>query len=102
MKITGPKPIVQLDPKVQSAQDNGKNPHADPQEKVSVSRQARDAMRIDVDRIREDLEQVPEVRADKVAQIKEALEKGTYAPPADKVAEKMISTHLVESLYRKA
>ncbi|MGB4505437.1 MAG: flagellar biosynthesis anti-sigma factor FlgM [Syntrophaceticus sp.] len=42
--------------------------------------------------------QTPEVREDRVQEIKDALEKGEYDVSADKVAEKMLGQFLVDRL----
>ena len=44
------------------------------------------------------LESIPDVREDKVAQLKEQVENGTYEVDADKVAEKMLKESLLNDM----
>ena len=102
MKITHAKPGLPQEPTPQSHRPPENNPvDAGARERVSVSRGARERMKVDIDRVRAKIEQTPDVREDKVAAIRDAVAKGTYAPPTDEVAEKMVRSSLLESLYRK-
>ncbi|MCP4646175.1 MAG: flagellar biosynthesis anti-sigma factor FlgM [bacterium] len=101
MKITGTKPIVNLEQMPHSAQVAKKTPDQNAMgSKVSFSEEAKN-LAIDPQKIREALTQVPDVRMDKVNELREAIANGTYNPPVDKVADKMITSSLVESAYRK-
>lgn len=51
-------------------------------------------------RIHEILAQTPEVRAEKVAQLKMAIQQGTYSVQGDKIAEKMIESHLIDKVVK--
>ena len=44
------------------------------------------------------LENIPDIREDKVAQLKEQVEKGTYEVDAEKVADKMLRDTLLNDL----
>ena len=44
------------------------------------------------------LENIPDIREDKVAQLKEQVENGTYQPDAEEVADKMIKDSLLNDL----
>ena len=44
------------------------------------------------------LESIPDIREDKVAQLKEQIENGTYEVDADKLADKMIKESLLNDL----
>ena len=44
------------------------------------------------------LENIPDIREDKVAQLKEQVENGTYEVDAEKVADKMIRDSLLNDL----
>ena len=48
---------------------------------------------------RKALEDIPDVREDKVARIKKQIENGTYEIDAEKTAEKMIKESLTNDLY---
>jgi len=47
---------------------------------------------------REAAQKAPEVREDRVRQIKDALARGTYAVPVEVVAEKMLGRFLIDRL----
>jgi negative regulator of flagellin synthesis FlgM len=44
------------------------------------------------------LESIPDVREDKVAELKEQVESGTYEIDAEKIAEKMLKDSLLNDL----
>jgi negative regulator of flagellin synthesis FlgM len=46
------------------------------------------------------LDSIPDVRADKVADIKNRIENGTYAIQPDKIADKMIRESLLNDLFK--
>jgi negative regulator of flagellin synthesis FlgM len=46
-----------------------------------------------------ELRSIPDVRAEKVAEIKRQIEDGTYEIKADAIAEKMISESLMNDLF---
>jgi len=104
MKIENDKSIVQLDPKVSQGQqdqlqsvkpaDNKTSANLG-QEKVSISKQA-----INIKQVENELEGVPDVRMDVVDRIKAEVEAGTYNRPAKDVADAILNTSLIESLYR--
>jgi flagellar biosynthesis anti-sigma factor FlgM len=68
----------------------------DPAEKVSISPSA-----VNMKQFEAEVKDAPEVRMDLVNRIKAEIEAGTYQRPAEKVAEAMIQSSLVESLYRQ-
>lgn len=53
---------------------------------------------IDHQKLREAVLKTPEVREERVQEIKDALEKGEYHVSADQVAEKMLGRFLVDRL----
>jgi len=63
--------------------------------KVSLSDKAQQ-----MSAIKAELENVSDVRMDKVAQVKRAIEQGTYNPDSTEVAGALLQNHLIESLYR--
>jgi flagellar biosynthesis anti-sigma factor FlgM len=102
MKITHAKPVLPREP----SPKNVRTPDAAASdavalERVSVSVGARERMKVDLDRVRAIVEQTPDVREDKVAQVREAIAKGTYAPPTEAVADTMVRASLLDSLVRK-
>jgi flagellar biosynthesis anti-sigma factor FlgM len=68
---------------------------AKPGERVSFSADA-----VNFKQIETDLQAVPDVRMDVVNRLKAEVDAGTYERPADKVADAMINSSLIESLYR--
>ncbi|MDP8224531.1 MAG: flagellar biosynthesis anti-sigma factor FlgM [Candidatus Lernaella stagnicola] len=66
-----------------------------PEEKVTFSEEA-----VSLQQIGADVKAGDEVRMALVNKIKAEVEAGTYERPADKIAEAMINTSLIESLYR--
>jgi negative regulator of flagellin synthesis FlgM len=61
-------------------------------EKVDLSAKARDFQRI-----RQILDQTPDVRQDKVAELKGRIESGNYVVDSGKVAAKMVGEHLIDT-----
>ena len=43
---------------------------------------------------------VPDIREDKVEQIRQKLQQGTYRIEAEKIAEKMMQDHMMDEIYR--
>lgn len=62
-----------------------------PEEKVSLSAQARD-----VQNIKKAIEELPDVRQEKVDALKEQIHQGTYDVNGEKVAQKMIGESLLD------
>jgi flagellar biosynthesis anti-sigma factor FlgM len=101
MKITSNNPVLHVDPKAQSKGVGAqKTPELEIQERVSVSKQAR-SIQVDQLQVRATLDAVDDVRMDKVDEIRRQIADGTYQRDPAQVADKMIATHLFESLFRK-
>jgi negative regulator of flagellin synthesis FlgM len=62
-------------------------------EKVDLSSKAKDYQRI-----RQILERTPEVRQDKVAELKDRIERENYIVDSGKVAAKMLGEHLIDTI----
>ncbi len=62
-------------------------------DKAHFSREAREC-----GRIQEILAQTPDIRAEKVAQLKMAVQQGTYEVNGEKVAEKMLEGYFVDRI----
>ncbi len=100
MKVQGGNHPVNVDPRLTSAAGAASDvtkeiPKSDPAAKLSVSKSA-----ASLSGVKEELERIPEIRAEKVAQIKAEYEAGRYHRPAADIAEKMITNSLQESLYQ--
>jgi negative regulator of flagellin synthesis FlgM len=65
---------------------------ASPTESVKLSHTAKE-----IQKIREIVEATPEIRTDKVGQLKREIETGTYSVNADKVAERMLRESLIDT-----
>ena len=62
-----------------------------PEEKVTLSTKARD-----VQRVKEAVDKLPDVREEKVQEIKDQIDQGTYSVSGDKIAEKMVGESLLD------
>ena len=103
MKVENDKALIQLDPKLTQPQRDGASQKVGqqgaqaqvPAEKVSLSEDA-----THIRQIEKDLSKIPDVRQDLVNRFKAEVENGQYARSSEEVADKIISTSLIESLYR--
>lgn len=66
---------------------------AAPEEKVNLSTKARD-----IQQLRDAVNQLPDVREDKVRELKDKVDKGAYDANGQKIAEKMVSESLLDIL----
>ena len=66
---------------------------AAPEEKVNLSTKARD-----IQQLRDAVSQLPDVREDKVRELKDKVDKGAYDVNGQKIAEKMVSESLLDIL----
>jgi len=64
-----------------------------PTEKVNLSTTAKD-----VQRIKSEIEKLPDVREEKIRELQAQIDKGTYSADADKIAEKMVGESLLDNL----
>jgi negative regulator of flagellin synthesis FlgM len=62
-----------------------------PEEKVNLSTKARD-----IQQLRDAINRLPDVREDKVRELKEKVEKGVYDVNGQNVAEKMVAESLLD------
>lgn len=60
-------------------------------ERVDLSARAKD-----IQQVKQLLEQVPDVREDKVQELKRQIDSGNYRVQADKIAENMMSESLID------
>lgn len=63
------------------------------EEKVDLSTKAKD-----IQRIKAQLADIPDIREEKVRELKAEIEKGTYRVSGEKIAEKMVGEALVDIL----
>ena len=67
--------------------------NAAPEEKVNLSTKARD-----IQQLRDAVSQLPDVREDKIRELKDQVDKGAYDANGQKIAEKMVSESLLDIL----
>ena len=77
--------------KVQSESNQKVDGSAAPEEKVNLSTKARD-----IQQLRDAVNQLPDVREDKVREFKDQVDRGAYDVNGQKVAEKMVSESLLD------
>ena len=77
--------------KVQNQLSPGVDGSAVPDEKVNLSTKARD-----IQQLKDAVSQLPDVREDKVNELKGQVEAGTYTVNGQKIAEKMVSESLLD------
>jgi negative regulator of flagellin synthesis FlgM len=77
--------------KVQNESRTKVDGNAAPEEKVDLSNRARD-----IQQLRDAVNQLPDVREDKVRELKDQVDKGAYDVNGQKVAEKMVSESLLD------
>ena len=88
---------IQVDAYVKQVQDNNKpGPAADQADKsapktdtVVISEAAKR-----IQEARAQLDEIPDVREDKVAELRNQIQNGTYQPDAEKTADKLLKEHL--------
>ena len=62
-----------------------------PEEKVGLSTKAKD-----IQQVKETIDKLPDVREEKVEDLKNQLEQGIYNVSGDKIAEKMVGESLLD------
>ena len=67
--------------------------NAAPEEKVNLSTKARD-----IQQLQDAVNQLPDVREDKVRELKDRVDRGAYDVNGQKIAEKMVSESLLDIL----
>ena len=100
MEIT-PKDSVNIEAYVNQVQEKDKvEPTSDQPEKQQVKADTVELsdMGKRVQEAHSQLETIPDIREDKVAQLKEQVENGTYEVDAEKVADKMLREALLNDL----
>jgi len=77
--------------KVQNQPSTKVDGSAAPDEKVNLSTKARD-----IQQLKDAVNQLPDVREDKVRELKDQVDKSTYTVNGQKIAEKMVSESLLD------
>ncbi len=97
MKIVGEESAANIKPVVKDLykQEAGRTVHREKQsaeeDNVQLSPRAKE-----FHRIKDVLEGIPEIREEKVAALKDSIEKGTYSPDTNKAAANMITESIID------
>ena len=97
MKLTGIFPSIKTE-KVQVKKTEGSAPSKADDTALPTDRVVLSAGSLDVQKVRDILEQTPEVRADKVQTLKEEIARGEYQVDPHRLADKMMGSLLSETL----
>lgn len=97
MKLTGIFPPIKTE-KAQTRKSEGSAPSKAGNTALPPDRVVLSAGSLDVQKVRDILEQTPEVRADKVLALKEEIARGDYQVDPHRLADKMIGSLLSETL----
>jgi negative regulator of flagellin synthesis FlgM len=94
---------IHIDAYVNQVQD--KNKTAASSEKTEKTATRMDTVEISdtakrIQEARKQLDEIPDIREDKVAQLKRQIDNGTYAINAEKIADKMIKEGLINELAK--
>ncbi|UCF86182.1 MAG: flagellar biosynthesis anti-sigma factor FlgM [Desulfobacteraceae bacterium] len=101
MKITGKNPYVNLDAQTKNVKDNKKIGAPLRQTSTEVSKGDKVVLSPEAKKIQETKElmgSIPDIREEKVAQIKAQIENGTYRIKEEELAVKMIKESLLNEL----
>ena len=96
-----PKDSVNIEAYVNQVQDKDKVDAAaeqKEQQQAKADTVALSSAAKDIQEAQKQLEAIPDVREDKVAQLKEQIENGTYEIDAEKIADKMLKDALLNDL----
>ena len=100
MEIT-PKDTVNIDAYVNQVQEKDKADAASEQPEKQQAKADTVVLSDTAKAVQEaktQLDSIPEVREDKVAELKEQIENGTYEVDSEKLAEKMITDSIINEL----
>jgi negative regulator of flagellin synthesis FlgM len=86
---------VQAQPKTEPAGEKADQPQGLKTDTVVISDAAKR-----IQEAQKQIQAIPDVRADKVAEIKSQIESGTYQINADQIAGKMIKESLMHDLFK--
>lgn len=101
MKVSNQNPIIQSDMRTEQVRQREeiKTQHPQPsapdktsqEEKVDLSQKAKE-----IQKIRKLAEEAPEIREEKVAELKQKIEQGGYNIKGEKVAQKILEDFLLD------
>jgi len=100
MKITGQNPPRTGELANSKARDAEAKPGQATGLKTGTPAASHTRASLTTNRVKDAIRNTPDVRADKVAQLRESLRKGEYAVDTDKLAANMINGSLHEDLER--
>ncbi len=98
MKVRGIESGITADPRVTSAKKSSSEQQAISR-KGEAAKVTLSASASSLRGVREELDKIPDIRADKVNPIIDEIKSGNYNRPPDQIAEKMLTSHLIESSY---
>ena len=101
MKIVGKNPSVNLEAYQKSIRDKNRVQESGKQPAEGVTKEDKVVLSAEVRRIQEAkklLDSIPDIREEKVAQIKAQIENGTYQVEEKKLAQKMMKESLLNEL----
>lgn len=101
MKISGQDPIRLLEYYLLGTREAGKgasSPKSEAAHQVSSDRVEISGEAKDYQQIRRRVSSLPEVRAERVAAVREGVESGTYNVRGEKVAESLVRTTLLDAV----
>jgi negative regulator of flagellin synthesis FlgM len=101
MEISGTNPLIVLDKKVQrldapQQSDRALKSGAEPSDSDRLELSARSR---EISHLSELIQSTPDVREEKVEQVRRELESGTYNVKAEKIAEKIIGGNLLDEVF---
>ena len=98
MKITGENPFLKLEAYVRNIKEKREidaTPHEPPKEVVGEDKVVLSPKAREIQEAKRLLDSMPEIREEKVARLKEQIEKGIYRIEEEKIAEKMMMESLL-------
>jgi negative regulator of flagellin synthesis FlgM len=87
-------PLVQQYQKTDNVAGSNIINNPSPEEKVNLSTTAKE-----VQKIRRAIDELPDVREEKILDLKNRIEQGTYKVDAEKIAEKMVGESLLDNIF---
>ena len=102
MEITPSDKTINIDAYVNNINDKQKAENTSDKAEKNVAKtdtvNISDAAK-EIQEVRKELDNIPEVRAEKVEQLKNQIENGTYEIKSEEIAEKMLKDSLLNDLF---
>jgi negative regulator of flagellin synthesis FlgM len=102
MEITPNDNTINIDAYVNNINDKQKAENTSDKAETNVAKtdtvNISDAAK-EIQEVRKELDNIPEVRAEKVEQLKNQIENGTYEIKSEEIAEKMLKDSLLNDLF---